>query len=269
MTLRSAPITRLVVAWVALCAALPAACATAPPSATSPSVPTAAIVVPTVTPAVAPTATATGLSLTIIAPEVLPTVRRDVTAALEAAAPGICAALVVACDFPVTVELYPDQAALDRHVMNPDMRGFFAVSGGGRIQMVSPANVASRDLTYEDATGIAAHEFVHLALDRIAPELPDWLEEGTAVYLGPHAVYEAARGEASLRAMTPTFAALRDDYGNVPAADFFAYTVVAYIVETRGIGALNALLRAPDDLEAALGMTEAAFAAGWRVSLEE
>lgn len=248
------------------------AAASAPPVTPSPAAAPTGTTAPTETPlptdTPAPTATPTpAIDLTVIAPEVSPAIRRDVAATVQSAGPGICAALLIACDFPVTVEIYPDQAAFDRAVMNPEMRGFFAASGDGLIQMVSPGNVASRDLTYEEATGIAAHEFVHLALDRIAPELPDWLEEGTAVLLGPHAVYEAARSEPSLLAMTPSFERLRDEYGDVVAADFFAWTVVDFLVATYGMDALNALLRDPNNLEGALGLSAEEFGAAWRASL--
>lgn len=235
----------------------PLATVTPAPAATATALPTAA-------PAVPPTP---AIDLTLIAPQVPPAVRRDVEAAVRAAAPGICAALLIPCDFPVMVEIYPDQTAFDRAVMNPEMRGFFAASGDGRIQMVSPANVSSRDLTYEEATGIAAHEFVHLALDRIAADLPDWLEEGTAVYLGPHEVYDAARGEPTLLAMAPSFARLRDEYDDVTAADFFAFTAVEYLVLTYGLDALNALLRDPVDLEGALGVSAEEFGAAWRAAI--
>ncbi len=251
-----------------------AGCAAAPlpPVTPSPAAAPTATATPTDTPpptdTPAPTATPTpAIDLTVIAPEVSPAIRRDVAAAVQSAAPGICAALAMPCDFPVIIEIYPDQDAFDRAVMNPEMRGFFAASGDGRIQMVSPGNVSSRDLTYEQATGIAAHEFVHLALDRIAPELPDWLEEGTAVLLGPHMVYDAARAEPSLLAMAPSFERLRDEYGDVVAADFFAWTVVDFLVATYGMDALNALLRDPHDLEGALGVSAEEFGAAWRSSL--
>lgn len=234
----------------------------------APSPPTAPAATATANPTSIPTASPTpAIDLTIVAPEVPPAVRRDVEAAVQSAAPGICAALLIPCDFPVTVEIYPDQAAFDRAVMNPEMRGFFAASGDGRIQMVSPANVSSRDLTYEEAAGIAAHEFVHLALDPIAGDLPDWLEEGTAVLLGPHEVYDGARREPSLLAMAPSFARLRDGYGDVTAADFFAFTAVEYLVLTYGMDALNELLRRPDDLQGALGVTAEEFGAAWLASI--
>lgn len=264
---------RLLIAGWALAAA---GCAAAPASSeitatparntasVTPAPATTATASPTATPAVPPTP---AIDLTLIAPQVPPSVRRDVEAAVRAAAPGICAALLIPCDFPVMVEIYPDQTAFDRAVMNPEMRGFFAASGDGRIQMVSPANVSSRDLTYEEAAGIAAHEFAHLALDRIAADLPDWLEEGTAVYLGPHEVYAAARGEPTLLAMAPSFARLRDEYDDVTAADFFAFTAVEYLVLTYGLDALNALLRDPVDLEGALGVSAEEFGAAWRAAI--
>lgn len=181
------------------------------------------------------------------------TVLDDIAAALRAGAPAICTALGIVCDFPVTVEVFADQAALDREVMNPDMRGYFALSGHGRIQMVSPANSGRDELTYEDGVAVAVHEFVHLALDQIDPELPDWLEEGTAVYLAPHEVYDRACREQLAGVALPSLQQMRRQYADVPAADLFAYTLVGSIVATDGLDGLNALLRAPDELEQALG----------------
>jgi hypothetical protein len=188
----------------------------------------------------------------------------DIAAALRAGAPAICAALRVACDFPVSVAVYPDQAAFDRQVMNPAMRGTFALSGNGRIQIVSPANSGRDDLSYEDGVGVAVHEFVHLALDQIDPELPDWLEEGTAVYLGPHDAYDRACRERLPGAALPRLADLRDHYSEVPGSDLFAYTLVASIVDAHDLEGLNALLRAPDALEATLNLPAAEIETAWR-----
>ena len=71
----------------------------------------------------------------------------DIATALRAGAPAVCAALRVACDFPVSVAVYADQAAFDRQVMSPTMRGYFALSGNGRIQIVSPANSGRDELS--------------------------------------------------------------------------------------------------------------------------
>lgn len=50
----------------------------------------------------------------------------------------------------------------------------------------------------------------------------------------------------------------------VPEADLFAYTPVASIVVIDGRGGLNARLRAPDDVERALGRPVADVERTWR-----
>jgi hypothetical protein len=188
----------------------------------------------------------------------------DIVAALHTGAPAVCDALEIPCDFPVAVEVFADQDAFDRGVMNPEMRGYYALSGDGRIQMVSPANSGRDELSYEDGVGVAVHEFVHLALDQIAPDLPDWLEEGTAVYLGPHTVYDRACRQQLAGVDLPPLADLRYRYSDVPAADLFAYTLVASIAGDDGYEALNALLHAPEAIEATLARSTAEVEAEWR-----
>jgi hypothetical protein len=211
-----------------------------------------------------PTATLSAGLISVTGPGVPSNVLDDIATALRQGAPGVCAALDVACDFPVTVEVFADQAAFDRGVMNPAMRGYFALSGDGRIQMVSPANSGRDELSYEDGVGVAVHEFVHLALDQIDPDLPDWLEEGTAVYLGPHTAYDRACRQQLAGVDLPTLADLRYRYSDVPAADLFAYTLVASIAGDDGYEALSALLHAPEAMEATLARSTAEVEAEWR-----
>lgn len=188
----------------------------------------------------------------------------DVAAAIEAQALAICATLKTPCAFRVELELYPDQTEFDRHIMNPDMRGYFALSGPPhRIQMVSPAKPGEVAIAYDDAVKIAVHEFTHLALDEIAPELPAWLDEGTAVYVGPHELYATVCDSAFPFELVPPFARLRDDYGEVTAPDLFAYAAVDFIVTSYGMDKLNDLLRRPNEFENILGVTTSSFEVEW------
>jgi hypothetical protein len=221
---------------------------------------------PTAGPTNSPTLVADSIHVT--GPGVSPDVLSDIDAALREGAPQICAALGIDCDFPVQVEVFADQAAFDRAVMNSAMRGFFAISGDGRIQMVSPAASSAAGLTYEDAVGVAVHEFVHLALDQIDADLPDWLEEGTAVLLGPHDVYDRACRDRLAGVPLPSLLDLRQGYASVPAADLFAYTLLAAIAAADGLDGVNALLRAPDDLERALGRPATEVEQAWRTFVE-
>jgi hypothetical protein len=188
----------------------------------------------------------------------------DVAAALVKERSRVCDELLAPCAFAAVVEIYPSQASFDEHVLNPAMRGFFAISGEPHlIQMVSPANPAPHELAYVDAVQIAVHEFAHLVLDEVNPALPIWLDEGAAVFLGPHDQYRAACDYVFPFDLIPPFAALETSYDEVAAPDLFAFTAVEYVVEGWGMETLNALLRAPDDLEVLLGVSRPAFEREW------
>jgi hypothetical protein len=176
---------------------------------------------------------------------VSPRILGDVRRTIERAAPAICGGLGTPCRFAVAVEVYPDQQALDRRAPSPAMRGYRAVSGGGRIQLLSPAVAGAPPLPYTDGLMIAVHELTHLALDEINPDLPAWLDEGAAVYFGPargRALYDRACRTAAVLE-PPDYARLTRHYADVPGADVFAYTLVASIAEDVGADKLPALLR--------------------------
>lgn len=189
---------------------------------------------------------------------------QDILVAIQSSSDQICADLQTACQFPVTVEIYVDQASFDKYVMNPEMRGFFAISGEqDLIQIVSPANPSPHEISYEDGVLVAVHEFTHLALDALNPALPAWLDEGTAVYLAPHKLYTTVCQMAFPFELVPSFRQLTEDYESVQAPDLFAYTAVDYIISEFGLDKLNLLLRTPDDLEHVLGVSQAAFEENW------
>lgn len=188
----------------------------------------------------------------------------DILVAIQSNAVHICSELQTECQFEVTVEVYADQSAFDEYVMNPSMRGFFAISGeGNRIQMVSPAHPAPHDINYEDGVLIAVHEFAHLALDEINPEIPTWLDEGTAIYLGSHTPYTTVCQYVFPFDMVPSFDEFTHHYDDIQAPDLFAYTAVDFIVSEFGIEKLNLLLRGPDDLEKVLGISRTTFEEAW------
>jgi hypothetical protein len=130
--------------------------------------------------------------------------------------------------------------------------------------MVSPANSGRSELAYQDGVAVATHEFVHLTLDRIDPELADWLDEGTAVYLAPHEAYDRACREQLTDVDLPSLADLREHYEALPAPDLFAYTLVASIVNAHGQDALNAMLRAPTAIETTLNISMAEVEDEWQ-----
>jgi hypothetical protein len=165
----------------------------------------------------------------------------------------------------VTVELFPDQDSFDRYGMNPQMQGYYAYSGGQRIQMVSPRNpIPQMDIGYEDRVLIAVHEFAHLVNNAINSDLPLWLDEGVAIYAGPHDLYAYVCQHNFPFAHLPTLTEMEASYSSVPAADLFAYALVDFIATEYGQAKLNRLLRAPDSFEELLGLTRWEFQQHWR-----
>lgn len=190
---------------------------------------------------------------------------RDVADALLKHSPQVCRDLASEYNSLITVEIFPDQASFDRHVMDPDLRGYYACSGNRRIQMVSPRNPAPRvEIPYTERVLISVHEFVHLVNNAINLEMPIWLNEGVACRIGPHAGYEYVCRHQFPFERIPSFREMVQSYYSVPAADLFAYTLVDFILHEYGQAALNLLIRSPDSLERILGVGPSKFENLWR-----
>ncbi len=188
----------------------------------------------------------------------------EVAGALQTLAPQIRRDLDFDYQLPVTVELFPDQAALDRDGMNPEMQGYYAYSGGQHIQMVSPTNlIPNLNIPYAQRAQIAVHEFAHLVNNAINPQLPAWLNEGAATVVGPHDAYAYACQHAFPFEQIPPFSALEQEYSSVPAADLFAYAAVDFIVQHYGQETLNQLIRRPEAFEEILD-PRSVFEQKWR-----
>lgn len=202
--------------------------------------------------------------LSVWAIEMNPQTAQDILAALQTNSKQVCSDLQTGCRFSVAIEVYPDQASFDEHVMNTDMRGYFAISGNGdTIQMVSPSNPTPHRISYEDGVLVTVHEYVHLVLDEVNLDLPTWLDEGAAVYISPHAPYTVGCKGAFPFELIPTFEQLRDAYQEIQAPDLFAYTAVDFIVHEYGLEQLNLLLRDQDDMQSVLGVSETEFERAW------
>lgn len=194
----------------------------------------------------------------------------DVADALQRHAPQVCRDLQ--CDYrrPVTVELFPDQGGLDRDERSRGTRGHYAHSDGSGIQMVSPRNpLPGLPLDYQTRTLIAVHEFAHLVNNEVNPRMPLWLNEGAAVFVGPHAPYAHVCRTGFPFDRVPSLRALQESYSAVPAADLFAYSFVEFVTREHGLEVLNRLLRSPDSLEKLLGATREEIERRWRNFMEK
>jgi hypothetical protein len=195
---------------------------------------------------------------------------RDVAEALNLSAPQIRRDLDLDYQEKVTVELFPDQDSLDEFGMNPRMQGYYAYSGESRIQMVSPRNPMPRfDTGYSSRVMIAVHEFVHIVNTAINPDMPSWMNEGVAIYIGPHDIYSyVCEGHFPFEQI-PSFADMQQKYESVPAGDLFAFALVDYIVSEYDLQTLNQLIRAPIAFEDLLGVTQIDFEERWHEYMDQ
>ncbi len=149
--------------------------------------------------------------------------------------------------------------------MNPEMQGYYAYSGDGRIQMVSPRNpTALLEGDYSQRVLIAVHEYVHLVNNDINPNMPLWLNEGVAVFVGPHDLYTYVCQNMFPFEQIPSFREMEKSYESVSAADLFTYALVDFVAHEYGQEKLNLLIRDPDKFEDILGDTRSAFEQQWR-----
>jgi hypothetical protein len=190
---------------------------------------------------------------------------QDVAKALQEQAIQINRVLDYEYRDPITIEIFPDQDSLDHYGMNPEMRGYYAYSGDQRIQMVSPRNPAAQQgIEYSQRVSIAVHEYVHLVSNAINPNMPPWLNEGIAIYIGPHDIYTYVCQNVFPFEQIPSFREIQEAYDSVSAADLFAYALVDFIAHEYGREKLNLLLRNPDKFEDILGDTPTEFERRWR-----
>lgn len=190
---------------------------------------------------------------------------QDVAEALQEQALQINRALADDHRDPITVEIFPDQGSLDHYGMNPEMQGYYAYSGDRHIQMVSPRNpTAQLEGDYSQRVSIAVHEYVHLVNNAINPNMPVWLNEGVAVYMGPHDLYTYVCQNTFPFEQIPSFREMEKSYESVSAADLFAYALVDFVAHAYGQEKLNLLIRDPDKFEDILGDPRSTFEQKWR-----
>ena len=166
---------------------------------------------------------------------------------------------------PVTVTLYPDleafRAGVRPLVGNVPSFASGLVTGPADVHVLSP-NLSAR-WTYAQGVTAIVHEFAHCASLRANPSIannPRWLWEAVALY-------EA--GEIGDPRTLPYLAAGRPpalaDLNRIENTALYEVggLIGAFVVETRGAGALRELVRTNGALPAVLGTDDAGFVALW------
>ncbi len=150
--------------------------------------------------------------------------------------PVIADILKVKFDTKTIVEIYPNQTEYDQNIINQDLAGSPAISGYGKIQMVSPnAEIKIDNIPYPSRLMFIVHEYVHLCIDQINPSLPIFLNEGLACYYGSHDFYRGVV-EKHLDQLTfkPSINQLINSYNKIPGVDVYSFIFIDFLVKTEG-----------------------------------
>jgi hypothetical protein len=144
--------------------------------------------------------------------------------------------LKIKIDKATIVEVFPNQAEYDRNIINEDLKGSPAISGYGKIQMVSPrAEIKIENIPYQSRLMFIVHEYVHLSIDQISKSLPIFLNEGLACYYGSNDFYRAVVEKyLSQLTYTPSIEQLINDYDKIPGADVYSFLFIDFLIKTEG-----------------------------------
>jgi len=141
------------------------------------------------------------------------------------------------------------------------------------IKVYTPAslNTPKAEVAFTDQI---IHEFVHAVIQQIKPDIGKikWLDEGIAYYASNQLQKELQT--KSLFYDIPTYEQFaRLDYFDQAggAAYFYSGTIIRYIVENYGVGALNEIIRKPEQkqLEQVLNTTIDKFYIHWKTDLQK
>jgi hypothetical protein len=139
--------------------------------------------------------------------------------------------------YPKTlIEVYPSQTEYDKNILNKSLKGSPAISGFGKIQMVSPKSAIRIDsIPYRDRLLFLIHEYVHICVDQISPTLPEFLNEGLACYFGSYNFYRTVifKYQDQLN-NKPTVDQLTYSYDKIPGIDVYAFLFIDFLIKTEG-----------------------------------
>jgi len=182
--------------------------------------------------------------------------------------PEVVAALG-AEDAAVKVILYPDQKALHRKTIG--LAGIFLPSwfigdNTREYVLITTPAAPGPSHTRESVEQAAVHEYVHVLTDRHNKKLGYWFKEGIALYLA-----EQKPSRENLRAASPI---TWEEYSRPSALQFarvggysLAYTLIEYIVEKHGWGAVIELINPGVTSESVLGCDDRELFEGWKTWL--
>ena len=153
--------------------------------------------------------------------------------------------LKVNFDPKTIIEIFPNQTAYDENIINRDLKGSPAISGYGKIQMVSPkSSIKIASIPYPDRLLFLIHEYVHTSINQISPTMPTFLNEGLACYYGSNNFYRAVVDKYLDQLNNkPTVDLLINNYNMIPGVDVYSFLFIDFLVRTEGEQKLPAILK--------------------------
>jgi len=165
--------------------------------------------------------------------------------------PKIADILQVNFDPKTLIEVFPNQTEYDQNIINKDLKGSPAISGYGKIQMVSPiASIKIANISYPDRLLFLVHEYVHTSIDQINPLMPTFLNEGLACYFGSRNFYQAVVDKYLDHVNNkPTVDQLINNYDKIPGVDVYSFIFIDFLVKTDGEKNLLKTLKDHSDIK--------------------
>ena len=169
----------------------------------------------------------------------------DLIKVTEINLPGICDELNIEFEHLVTIEIYPSQEEYNRNIINPDYKNSPAISGNGKIQIVSPlAKIKIDGIKYDDRLLLLVHEYVHILIDNLDKAPPTFIDEGIACFYSSNDYYRsAAKKYIKQINFIPNIKQLLENYHEMPAPDLFSFLFIDFTVQTKGRKILKELLK--------------------------
>lgn len=159
--------------------------------------------------------------------------------------PGISTELNLKTDKSIVIEVYPNQEVYNENIINPDFKNSPAISGNGKIQIVSPhAKIRIDSLKYDERLMLLVHEYIHILIDKLDSPPPTFIDEGIASYYSSNNFYKSSAKKYVKRiGFIPTIEQLQNHYNKLPAPDLFSFLFIDFLVQSKGKSIIGEILR--------------------------
>lgn len=193
----------------------------------------------------------------------------DLTGSLEENYTRIVSSLGMEGELPrISVRIYPTIEEFHKAVnmVGSPNWALGTISGTDEFSMASPLS-PDLPVSYEDMTlKLPIHEFTHVVVYNIVdPQLiPYWLWEGISLYMAGQRA-DLSRLSNVQEGIFPEF----DELGSMQNSFQYGYSLVEFIVETKGVQTLKDLLINKGNIEKTYDISIAKFYRDWQTFVAE